>query len=203
MILKEAYRYQNFLTNLISNAQTYLGNGSFVMTTTQKHMKSKANPEATDDDLEVPKSYNVDFTPIQLVDFLMDAIQEKQKLSDAIAEAKKNTEIDLDSSYAMNKTKQSLVKVFKTMAGRKATETEKQGRDYRFNVNQEQVAYTYTIKEVTKLDYDRNVVKALAKKLAKETDEVSTKLDQLELTTEVDFEPKYDMNDTLEDIVVK
>ena len=173
------------------------------MTTTQKHMKSKANPEASDDDLEVPKSYNVDFTPIQLVDFLMDAIQEKQKLSDAIAEAKKNTEIDLDSSYAMNKTKQSLAKVFKTMAGRKATETEKQGRDYRFNVNQEQVAYTYTIKEVTKLDYDRNVVKALAKKLAKETDEVSTKLDQLELTTLVDHEPKYDMNDTLEDIVVK
>ena len=31
MILKEAYRYQNFLTNLISNAQIYLGNGSFVM----------------------------------------------------------------------------------------------------------------------------------------------------------------------------
>lgn len=120
MILKEAYRYQNFLTNLISNAQTYLGSGSFVMTTTQRHMKSKANPEATDDDLEVPKSYNVDFTPIQLVDFLMDTIQEKQKLSDAIAEAKKNTEIDLDSSYAMNKTKQSLAKVFKTMAGRKA-----------------------------------------------------------------------------------
>ena len=54
MILKEAYRYQNFLTNLISNAQTYLGNGSFVMTTTQKHMKSKANPEASDDDLEGP-----------------------------------------------------------------------------------------------------------------------------------------------------
>ena len=181
MILKEAYRYQNFLTNLISNAQTYLGSGSFVMTTTQKHMKSKANPEASDDDLEVPKSYNVDF----------------------IAEAKKNTEIDLDSSYAMNKTKQSLAKVFKTMAGRKATETEKQGRDYKFNVNQEQVAYTYTIKEVTKLDYDRNVVKAIAKKLAKETDEVSTKLDQLELTTFVNHEPKYDMNDTLEDIVVK
>ena len=40
MILKEAYRYQNFLTNLISSAQTYLGNISFVMTTIQKHMKS-------------------------------------------------------------------------------------------------------------------------------------------------------------------
>ena len=38
MILKEAYRYQNFLTNLISSAQTYLGNGLFVMTTTQKHL---------------------------------------------------------------------------------------------------------------------------------------------------------------------
>ena len=81
MILKEAYRYQNFLTNLISSAQTYLGNGLFIMTTTQKHMKSKANPEATDDNLEVPKSYNVDFTPTQLVDFLMDAIQEKQNIS--------------------------------------------------------------------------------------------------------------------------
>lgn len=44
MILKEAYRYQNFLTNLISSAQTYLGSVSFVMKTTQEHMKSKANP---------------------------------------------------------------------------------------------------------------------------------------------------------------
>lgn len=78
MILKEAYRYQNFLTNLISSAQTYLGNGLFVMITTQKHMKSKANPEATDDNLEVPKSYNVDFTPTQLVDFLMDAIKKSK-----------------------------------------------------------------------------------------------------------------------------
>ena len=95
MILKEAYRYQNFLTNLISNAQTYLGNGSFVMTITQKHMKSKANPEATDDELEVQKSYNVEFTPIQLVDFLMDAIQEKQKLSDlTIKEFKGNTKLN-------------------------------------------------------------------------------------------------------------
>lgn len=49
----------------------------------------------------------------------------------------------------------------------------------------------------------RLLIHTLSKKLAKETDEVSTKLDQLELTTLVDFEQKYDMNDTLEDIVVK
>lgn len=45
--------------------------------------------------------------------------------------------------------------------------------------------------------------KHLQRSWQKKTDEVSTKLDQLELTTLVDHEPKYDMNDTLEDIVVK
>lgn len=203
MILKEAYRYQNFLTNLISSAESYINNPSFVMKTTQEHMRSKANPEAKDEEIEVQNSYNVEFKPIQLVNFIVEAIDEKQKLSDAIAEAKKHTEIDIDSSYAMNKTKQRFATILKGMGDRKATETEIQGRDYRFNVNQEQVAYTYPIKEVTSLNYDRNQVKGLAKKLAKETDEVSTKLDQLELTTIVNHEPKWDIQDSLEDIVVK
>lgn len=203
MILKEAYRYQNFLTNLISNAESYIKNASFVMKTTQEHMKSKANPDAKDEGIEVQNSYNVEFTPIQLVDFLVKAIDEKQKLSDAIAEAKKYTEIDLDSSYAMNKTKQGFATILKNMGNRKASETEKQGTDYKFNINQEQVAYTYPIKEVTSLNYDRNQVKGLAKKLAKETDEISTKLDQLELTTEIKYEPIWDMNDSLEDLVLQ
>lgn len=203
MILKEAYRYQNFLTNLISSAENYISNSSFIMKTTQEHLKHKANPDVENEKLEVPKSYNVEFTPVQLVAFLMEAIDEKQKLSNAIAEAKKNTSIDLDSSYAMNKTKQRLAQILKNMGDRKATEVEKQGRDYKFNINQEQVAYTYTIKEVTTLDYDRNMVKKLAKKLAKETDDVSTKLDQIELTCEVKHTPRYDITDSLEDIVLQ
>ena len=203
MILKEAYRYQNFLTNIISSAEAYINSASFVMKTTQEHLKHKVNPDVENEKLEVPKSYNVEFAPAQLVDFLVEAIEEKQKLSDAIAEAKKNTSIDLDSSYAMNKTKQRFAQILKTMGDRKATEVEKQGKDYKFNINQEQVSYTYTIKEVTTLDYDRNMVKKLAKKLAKETDDISTKLDQIELTCEINFVPKYDINDSLEDIVLQ
>ena len=36
----------------------------------------------------------------------------------------------------------------------------------------------------------------------KKCDEISTKLDQTEINTQDEFTPKYDINDTFEDLVV-
>lgn len=53
----------------------------------------------------------------------------------------------------------------------------------------------------TTIDFDRNDVRGLAKKLQKECDNISSKLDLIELTTDVEFTPKWDVNDTLEEII--
>lgn len=201
MILKEAYRYQNYLNTLIRDAESYLMKKDFITETKQTHNRNKVNPDATDETIEVQKPYQVEFTPMDLVDFIVKAIEEKQKLSDAIVSAKKTAEIDIDSAISMNKVKQSYVTILNGMANTKAIERTTTGTDYKFNINNEQVSYRYEVQEIVSIDYDRNDVKALVKKFSKETDEISTKLDTIELTTNVDYEPAWDY-DNLEDVVL-
>ena len=201
MILKEAYRYQNYLNTLIRDAESYLMKKDFITETKQTHNRNKVNPDSTDETIEVQKPYQVEFNPMDLVNFIVKAIEEKQKLSDAIVTAKKSAEIDIDSAIAMNKVKQNYVTILNNMANTKAVERTTTGTDYKFNINNEQVSYRYEVQEIVSIDYNRNDVKALAKKFTKETDEISTKLDTIELTTNVDYEPVWDY-DNLEDVVL-
>ena len=202
MNLKESYRYANYLDNLLSTAYSYLRNKGFITTTKQNHLRSKANSDAQDEVIDVQKPYDVEFTPNNVVDFVVKIINEKEGLSNAIAVAKANTEINIDNAIAMNKKKQGFVSVLNGMADIKATEKQKNGSDYKFNAEGNQVAYYYTVVETTGIDFDRNDIRALAKKYLKETDEISAKLDTIEINTILDFEPKYDINSTFEELVL-
>ena len=202
MNLKESYRYANYLDNLLSTAYSYLRNKGFITTTKQNHLRSKANSDAQDEVIDVQKPYDVEFTPNNVIDFVVKIIKEKEGLSNAIAVAKANTEINIDNAIAMNKKKQGFVSVLNSMADIKATEKQKNGSDYKFNAEGNQVAYYYTVVETTGIDFDRNDIRALAKKYLKETDEISAKLDTIEINTILDFEPKYDINSTFEELVL-
>lgn len=202
MNLKESYRYANYLDDLLSTAYSYLRNKGFITTTKQNHLRSKANSDAQDEVIDVQKPYDVEFTPNNVIDFVVKIIKEKEGLSNAIAVAKANTEINIDNAIAMNKKKQGFVSVLNSMADIKATEKQKNGSDYKFNAEGNQVAYYYTVVETTGIDFDRNDIRALAKKYLKETDEISAKLDTIEINTILDFEPKYDINSTFEELVL-
>lgn len=201
MILKEAYRYQNYLSNLISSAEGYLCKKDFITETTQTHNRKKVNPEAEDEVMVVKTSYNVDFTPMQLIEFINKALVEKQKLTNAIDTAKKNAEINIDSSIEMNRVKQGYISVLSSMTKTKPSETISKGSGYKFNADGNQVAYYYDIDNVTTINFDRNDVRGILKKLQRETDDVSTKIDAIQATAEVDYEPVWDLSDSLEDIV--
>lgn len=202
MVLKEAYRYQNYLDNIIREAQSYLTKKDFITKTTQTHDRKKSNPDAENETVDVKTNYTVEFMPMDLVNFIVKAIDEKQKLSNAIVEAKKSTEIDIDSSIAMNKIKQGYISVLNMMANTKSSESVTRGTGYKFNADGDQTSYYYDIENVTTISYDRNDVRGLAKKLQKETDDISTKLDLIQITTEVQFAPQFDINNTLEELVL-
>ena len=205
MVLKEAYRYQKFLTGLIQSAEYYLYKREFVTTVERYHERKKSNPDAENETIQkenLTKS-SVDFTANDLLRFIPELLDEKEKLSVAINKAKDTTEIDIDASLSMNKQKQEFIRVLNDMNSKKSCEKTITGKVYKFNVNNEQVPYIYDFLEKTTIDFDRNTVKALIKKYSKETDHVSTMLDRIVLTTQVDFEPKYDINDTLEELLVR
>ena len=202
MILKEAFRYQNYLTSLFTQATGYLSREDFITTTTQKHNRTKVNPDAQDEDIVVPKTFTVDYKPNDLINFVVKLIDEKQKLSNAIAEAKKSLDMDIDAAMSMNKTKQDFISVLRRMASIKPNETDKEGTSYKFNNDGDQVSYRYPVKEVKTIDYDRNAVKGLISKYKKETDEISTERDRIDIMTEVDYTPVWEVDTPLEDILV-
>lgn len=202
MILKEAFRYQNYLTSLFVQATGYLSREDFITTTIQKHNRTKVNPDAQDEDIVVPKVFTVDYKPNDLIDFVVKLIDEKQKLSNAIAAAKKSLDIDVDAAMSMNKTKQDFISVLRKMVVIKPSESDKEGTSYKFNNDGDQVSYRYPVKEVKTIDYDRNAVKGLISKYKKETDEISTERDRIDIMTEVDYTPVWEVDTPLEDILV-
>lgn len=202
MNLKESYRYANYLDRLLMTADTYLRNKGFVTTTEQNHLRSKANPDAQDEKIAVQKPYDVDFKPNDIIDFVVKVINEKEKLFSSIADVKTRTEINIDNAVAMNKKKQSFVNTLNSIVSIKPSETQSMGKDYKFDINNEQKPYSYQIISKTSIDFDRNSVKGLIKKYNKECDEISSKLDEIEITTQVNFTPLFDVNDSFEDLVV-
>ena len=203
MNLKESYRYANYLDSLLNIAYTYLQNKGFVTTTTENHLRSKANADAQDEKIEVQKPFDVEFTPNQVIDFVVDVLAEKENLVDAIANAKACIEINIDNAIAMNKKKQGFVNILNSLANIKPSETITTGSDYKFNNEGNQVKYFYNIKRITTIDYNRTDIKNLIKKYLKETDNISNKLDLIEITTIVQFTPLFNINTSFEDSIVE
>lgn len=202
MNLKESYRYANYLDTLLNTAYRYLQNKGFTTTTKQNHLRSKANSEASDEIVEVQKPYDVEFTPNDIIDFVVGVITEKELLANAIAKAKSGAEINIDNAVAMNKKKQAFVSVLSGIVNIKPSEKTTQGTDYKFNQQDgNQIRYFYNIEETTTIDFNRNDVKALIKKYSKECDDISSKLDSIEINTIVEHTQKYDISDTFEDLV--
>ena len=173
MVLKEAFEYQNFISDLISIASNYLDNRSFITETVQKHQKTKVNKDATDEEIKVSTAYSeMEFEPNDLLNLMSKLFDEKDAVSAAIKKAKDGLDFDVDSAVGMNKLKQKYL-----MGSMKNTERDGQATDYKFDINGEQKPYKYPVKEVTTIRYDRNSVKGLEKKTRRETSETSMKID--------------------------
>ena len=73
------------------------------------------------------------------------------------------------------------------------------GTGYRFNAEGNQISYRCDVKRVTTINYDRNVIRRELSKLNKSSDETSAKLDLCLVTSTVDYEPPFDVNDSFAD----
>ncbi len=197
MILKESFRMQNHLSDLSSRVLAFLADRNNVMNVKQEHLRSKSNPNAQDETLEVQKPS--DMIPDKVIDFYLDVLSEREKLTAAITRAKSGAEVDIDAAVALNKEKQSAISHFKTLAQLKSNETVSTGRDYLINAEGNQTPYVYNIKSVNTINFDRNALRGIIKRLQREADEVSSKIDLINVTLEVDYEPKYDLDESFED----
>lgn len=201
MVLKEAYEYQNFLSKLISQAELFLTNFSFITKCKEMHKRKSANPDSFDEEIEVKKDVDIDVDANILVDLVVDIIKERKKLLDAIDAAKKSADINIDNAISINKTEQDFINVLSFMNQQKSKNYISSGVGYKFNAEGNQVQYVYDIENEVSIDFDRNSVRGLIKKYRKECNERSIQVDRAELNTVVNYSPKWDINSTLEEIL--
>jgi predicted RNA-binding protein len=183
----------------MSDASSCLLNDSYVTTIKSEHLRSHADPGATDEIVISAQDKPFDCAVNQLIDFYIGVLEEKENVALAISKAKASAGVDIDGAVAMNKSRQNAAAVMAEMANVKSKEYDSSGRGYRINNEGNQTAYVYKIKEVITIDFDRKKVKAISKSLLRKSDEVSAEVDRLLLSVEVDHNALFDVNDKFED----
>lgn len=200
MNLKESFRYQNFLDSLLRCATSSVSNRDHCLTVTKTHLRNKANPEVADvtETVEVEKFFKND----DVLSFMKLLVEEKLLLTQKISEAKASiSEIDLDAAIESNKFRQQVSNAVRIMMRYTPRKTVEQGRDYKFNIEGNQTAYYYDIEVESVEAYDKDSAKELMRNMIATADKNSTLIDAALINTTVDYEPKFDVNDSFEDVM--
>ena len=193
MNLKEAFQAQNKIVELLDYISGYLSVEDNVMTVTEKHLRSKALAGQQDDSVDVSRKSEEMFKVGKLIDIWQQLMNEKEQLGLAIGKAKAGMSFNLDAAVDANKSRRAFLMTMQRLANRKSShELQKgEGRGYVFNNDGNQTTYCYDIDCIKTIDYDRNKVRAMVKELTRVSDEVSIKIDEALLHTQVDYEPKF------------
>lgn len=201
MNLKETFRYQTFLENLMRNATMSIQSQSHCYTVTKHHYKSKTNPEAVDVDETVVTE---DFYPTdKVIAFAQWLIAEREKLSQAITKAKASLDFDVDAAIETNKFRQQLSGSIQNITRCKPIKKSERGMDYKFNVNGDQVSYYYDVDVEYKDAFDRDGAKAIMRSVIKDSDKVSADIDAAMINTKVDYAPRFDVNESFDDVMAE
>ena len=201
--LKKSFELQNYLKTLFDTALMVLSYDDNVTEVKQEHMRKKVLSDAEDEIVIKPKRNEYEFDTNTLINFACYIQDEMASLTAAINNAKCASEQDLDGMIATNNQKRKLLRRMVSMASIKSNETMTKGTGVKFHGEGNPPTYSYDIKEITTIDFDRNKVKAIASRLRKELDSDSTAIDKMMLDINVYYESIFEIGDDLEEAVSK
>lgn len=199
MNLKESFRYQNFLEGVMAEAGSSLTNREHSLTTTKRHLRHKANPEADDmvETVDVGDFYKND----DVLSFMLMLVEEREKLTTAIGRAKASVGFDIDAAVETNKFRQLLAARTKAMLRFSASKRIEQGCDYKFNVEGNQTKYIYDIEVEAAEAFDRDRAKDVVREIMSKADRMSAEIDAALINTRVEYEPPFNVNDSFDDVM--
>lgn len=206
MNLKEAFRFHKKLQSLMDSAANILEDKRNITQTKNTYMRSRVVADAEDEVTfeDVPDPEYADKI-MNVAEFLIYLLDEKEKLSKAVMETKKSLPIDMDSEVSLNSHRQVIANHFRRMADTRSYENifYNGGIGYRFNAEGNQVSYKCPVKKVVTINFDRNKVKKMLADLDKKSDSVSVELDKCLINYEVNYEPPFDVNDSFANVFEK
>ena len=172
MNLKDAFRFQNKLKDLMIEATEILQDRRNIVKVKTTHLRSKVMGDAQDAVVEevAPSEYAGHANEVAA--FLMFILEEREKLCRAIHTAKGGLDLDMDSEVGLNRQRQELAEVFRHMTTLRNSEKTIAGggSGFRFNGEGNQVSYRCDATQVTTIDFDRNKIRGMATALSKKAD---------------------------------
>lgn len=199
MNLKESFRYQNFLDTLMRNASASIQCKEHCFEVVKHHFKNKANPDTTDmDEIVENGEFHKNDKVIAFMEWL---VAEREKLTTAIGNAKSSIGFDLDSAIETNKFRQMVNSSIKGMLRYIPGKRIEQGRDYKFNIEGNQMAYIYDIEIESNDAFDRDDAKRVMRTMITKADEVSSEIDAAMINTNVEYIPRFDVNNSFDDVM--
>lgn len=203
MNLKEAFRYQSFLTRRFDSLIFYMSDKEVIYDITVRHLRSKANPGLDDYEEKVPGSAVGTFE--QIFNAAKVILDEKEYVSSAITKAKRTCPIDIDHAVSQNKSLRHLINTLETVCAKNEYKGDKAKKgtatDYVFNAEGNQTSCRYNTETDYVFAFDRQSVKEYLRAIQSRADAMSASMDKIYIETVVDFEPKFDVNSSLEDVV--
>ncbi len=205
MNLKEAFQAQNKIEALFDFVSGYLDDEKNLISVTEKHFRSKAAEGQQDEKINIVVEDK--FPPDKVIDFLLMLIDEREKLAKAIHAAKSSMKFDLDSAVDVNKKRHNALETLRTLRNFKSSSLleKNSGVGYVFNKEGNQTTYRYDIERVKTIDFDRNRVRELIKKLQAQANKISNEIDSALISTNVKYKLPFDMNaggsEILEDFI--
>ena len=199
MNLKESFRYQNFLENMMAEAGSSLTSREHSLTVTKKHLRNKSNHEAQDmvETVDVGEFYMND----DVLSFMLLLVDERKKLTDAIGRAKASVGFDIDAAVETNKFRQTVAARTKAMLRFVPSKRIEQGRDYKFNVEGNQTPYLYEIEVETTEAFDRGRAKSVVREIMLQADKASAEIHSALINTQVEYEQPFNVNDSFDDVM--
>lgn len=200
MNLKESFRYQSFLTEIMRVASMNIMNPEHCLRVTKTHKKNNANSEVEDvtEEVNSESEFYANDDVIALMEYLID---EKEKLSIAINSAKNVIGFDIDAGIEANKFRQLLHRSIRRMFEQKPYKKNEKGMDYKFNVEGNQTPYYYNIEVTAREAYDKEQAQAVMRNTISEADRISAKIDAATVNTQVEYEPRFDVNASFEEVM--
>ena len=203
MNLKEAFRYQNYLKRIMETMGAYLTTLDRAFRQHETHLRSRANPDEQDEEIDILPARLYPYTTDQVFGFYAAIVREKIDLCAAIERAKAAYPFNYDAAMNQNKARQAAIQTLRTLMACRQEESERTDKAYRINVEGNQTPYYYNVKVTKTPDFDKDSVRAQLSTLQRDADAASAEIDKASVEIPVDFTPAFDVNDDIPEALEK
>ena len=199
--LKEAFRYQSLLQKLQDSCWGMMSDSDFYTKKTEKHLKAKALPGQENEEIDVSEPRN--HTMAEIIKFCRYLQEEEETLAHAVHDAKGKMEFDFDTAVVCNRSRRRFAEILKRATEFEPKQTTRRGggTGYILDKDGKTSTFNYDVETVVTIDFDRNKAKEQSQKLFAAAEKLSLEIDRALLAEVVDYLPKFDPNDSMQNIL--